>query len=138
MPDKEEEKTGPQNMDDDSDGEEIEMTYEELLIYAARLGDIDDVQFCIDEKVDLISTVDGSGNTALRKYFSIYAKEFTQLFYFIDMACANGHMEVATLLIKHGANVNAVNKSKNTPMRKLNGLPLMLNTYRLGRFEWKG
>lgn len=41
------------------------MTYEEFLIYSARLGEFDDVKFCIDEKVDLDSK-DESGNTALR------------------------------------------------------------------------
>lgn len=29
------------------------MTYEEFLIYSARIGEFDDVKFCIDEKVDL-------------------------------------------------------------------------------------
>ena len=29
------------------------MTYEDFLIYSARLGESDDVKFCIDEKVDL-------------------------------------------------------------------------------------
>ena len=43
------------------------MTYEELLLYSARYGEIEDVQFCIDEKVDLNTTLDESGNTALRK-----------------------------------------------------------------------
>ena len=43
------------------------MSYEEFLIYSARLGEIEDVRFCIEEKVDLNTTVDLSGNTALRK-----------------------------------------------------------------------
>lgn len=51
----------------EEEDEEVEMTYEELLIYAARFGEIEDVQFCIDEKVDLNTTTDKSGNTALRK-----------------------------------------------------------------------
>lgn len=42
------------------------MTYEEFLIYSARIGEFDDVKFCIDEKVDL-NTIDKNGNTALRK-----------------------------------------------------------------------
>jgi len=28
------------------------MTYEELIIYSARIGEFDDIIFCIDEKVD--------------------------------------------------------------------------------------
>ena len=46
------------------------MSYEEFLIYSARLGELDDVKFCVDEKVDL-NTQDLSGNTALRNLFSI-------------------------------------------------------------------
>jgi hypothetical protein len=41
------------------------MTYEELLVYAGRIGDLEEIQFCIEEKVDLASA-DASGNTALR------------------------------------------------------------------------
>ena len=52
------------------DGEEVEMTYEEFLVYSARLGELDDVKFCVDEKVDL-NTVDASGNTALRKVYTM-------------------------------------------------------------------
>jgi hypothetical protein len=52
--------------DAQNEGEEVEMTYEEFLVYSARIGELDDVKFCIDEKVEL-STVDDSGNTALRK-----------------------------------------------------------------------
>jgi len=29
------------------------MTYEEFLVYSARTGELDDVKFCVDEKVDL-------------------------------------------------------------------------------------
>ena len=43
------------------------MTYEELLIYSARLGEFNDVKLCIEEKIDLNETRDASGNTALRK-----------------------------------------------------------------------
>ena len=42
------------------------MSYEEFLIYSARLGELEDVKECIEEKVDL-ETTDPSGNTALRK-----------------------------------------------------------------------
>lgn len=52
-------------MTNGEEGEEIDMSYEEFLIYSARLGEIEDVKFCIDEKVDL-ETTDPSGNTALR------------------------------------------------------------------------
>jgi len=44
------------------------MTYEEFLVYSARLGEFDDVKFCIEEKVDP-NTTDPSGNTALRNIF---------------------------------------------------------------------
>ena len=46
------------------------MTYEELLVYAGRIGDLEEIQFCIEEKVDLASA-DASGNTALRIFFII-------------------------------------------------------------------
>ena len=46
-------------------GEEIDMSYEEFLIYSARVGEIEDVKQMVDEKVDL-ETADQSGNTALR------------------------------------------------------------------------
>ena len=52
---------------EDNEQEEIDMSYEEFLIYSARLGELDDVKFCIDEKVDL-ATTDASSNTALRKF----------------------------------------------------------------------
>lgn len=41
----------------------------------------------------------------------------------IDMACANGHIEVAKVLLENKADPNAVNKSKNTPLHwaALNG-----------------
>ncbi len=44
------------------------MSYEEFLIYSARLGEFEDVKFCIDEKVDP-NTQGQAGNTALRKEF---------------------------------------------------------------------
>jgi len=54
----------------EEEGEEIDMSYEEFLIYSARLGEFDDVKECIDEKVDL-NTADPSGNTALRNLVEI-------------------------------------------------------------------
>ena len=51
------------------ENEEVEMTYEDFLIYSARIGELEDIMFCIDEKVDLNNTHDESGNTALRKYY---------------------------------------------------------------------
>ena len=45
------------------------MTYDEFLIYSARCGEINDVQECIEEKVDL-SVTDDMGNTALRTFFN--------------------------------------------------------------------
>ena len=94
-------------------GEEIDMSYEEFLIYSARLGEFDDVKFCIDEKVDL-ATSDESGNTALRKRMDCLI--------IIDMASANGHLDIAKLLLINQANPNAVNRSKNTPLRRISFL----------------
>ena len=42
------------------------MSYEEFLIYSARLGDIEGIEECIAEGTKLGST-DDQGNTALRK-----------------------------------------------------------------------
>jgi hypothetical protein len=50
------------------EGEEIDMSYEEFLIYSARIGEKEDVQQMLEEAVDLAS-VDTSGNTALRKFY---------------------------------------------------------------------
>lgn len=53
--------------------EETEMTYEQYLLYAARVGDVDGVNECIvDEKISPNTVEESSGNTALH------------------MACANG------------------------------------------------
>ena len=49
------------------EGEEIDMSYEEFLIYSARIGEKEDVEQMLEEAVDLAS-VDTSGNTALRKF----------------------------------------------------------------------
>ncbi len=45
--------------------EEVEMTFEEFLIYSARIGELEDVKLSIDDKVD-VNTVDKSGTGALR------------------------------------------------------------------------
>ena len=39
------------------------------------------------------------------------------------MACANGHLDIVKLLLKHKAPINPLNKSKNTPLHwaALNG-----------------
>ena len=50
------------------------------------------------------------------------------------MASANGHTDIVKLLLAHGANPNALNKSKNTPLR----ISLfMIYFYRLGCSEWQ-
>lgn len=54
-------------LEEEEEGEEIDMSYEEFLIYSARLGEFDDVKECIDEQIDL-NTADSSGNTALRNF----------------------------------------------------------------------
>ena len=91
------------------------MSYEEFLIYSARLGELEDLKECIEEKVDL-ETTDPSGNTALRK--SDPNNVIHSFIRYIDMASANGHLEIVKLLLQHGAKPNSVNKSKNTPLRK--------------------
>ncbi len=50
------------------------MSYEEFLIYSARLGEIEDVKAMIDEKVDINMTADPSGNTALRNHRNLTHK----------------------------------------------------------------
>ncbi|TNV76260.1 hypothetical protein FGO68_gene4950 [Halteria grandinella] len=98
------------------EGEEIDMSYEEFLIYSARLGEIEDVKECLAEKVDL-ATVDPSGNTALH------------------MASANGFLDIVLLLLQNGAPVNALNRSKNTPLHwaALNGRNDIISLL----IEWK-
>ena len=54
--------------------EEIDMSYEEFLIFSARLGEIEDVKAMIDEKVDINMTADPSGNTALRNHRNLTHK----------------------------------------------------------------
>ncbi len=49
------------------DEEEVEMTDAEYLIYSARVGEIDDIMQCLEEKIDLNTSRDQTGNTALRK-----------------------------------------------------------------------
>lgn len=48
------------------------------------------------------------------------------------MASANGHTDIVKLLLKHGANPNIVNKSKNTPLRTINRVII----FRLGGIKW--
>jgi len=58
-------------MESHEEGEDIDMSYEEFLIYSARLGELEDVLAMIEEKVELNTTTDESGNTALRKCFEL-------------------------------------------------------------------
>lgn len=44
----------------------MEMSYEDFLIYSARIGEFEDVKLSIEDKVDP-NYADESGNTALRK-----------------------------------------------------------------------
>jgi hypothetical protein len=48
----------------------VEMSFEEFLIYSARIGELDDVRLSIDDKVDP-NTTDKSGTGALRKLISV-------------------------------------------------------------------
>ena len=81
------------------EGEEIDMSYEEYLIYSARIGEFDDVKEMLDEKTDVNTKDKNTGNTALH------------------MACANGHYDIVKLLLKHNADTNILNNPKNTPLR---------------------
>lgn len=82
------------------EGEEIDMSYEEFLIYSARIGEFDDVKQMLEEETDVNTKDNATGNAALH------------------MACANGHYEIVKLLLKHKADTNILNNSKNTPLRK--------------------
>jgi hypothetical protein len=39
----------PQDKPNNTEVEEVEMEYEEFLIYSARIGELEDVKFCIEE-----------------------------------------------------------------------------------------
>jgi ankyrin repeat protein len=93
------------------------MTYEDFLVYSARIGEYEDVKFCIEEKIDLETKEETGGNTALH------------------MACANNHIDIVKLLLKHGANPNSTNNSNNTPLRNIINIIDMI--YRLGSIKWK-
>ncbi|CAI5474493.1 unnamed protein product [Closterium sp. Yama58-4] len=69
----------------------------DLLIQGARYGDMEDVAAALDGGADA-GLADDEGRTALH------------------MAAANGHTEIARLLIQRGAPVNAVNRQGNTPL----------------------
>lgn len=52
------------------------------------------------------------------------------------MACANGHQIIVDLLLKHGADPNLLNESKNTPLRTYFLQPYFLDWAALnGRIE---
>jgi hypothetical protein len=70
---------------------------------SARYGDLDDIKQLLDAGVD-VNAADAGGNTALHK------------------ACANGHVEAASLLLNRGARC-AANANGNTPLHwaALNG-----------------
>ncbi|CDW91416.1 ankyrin repeat domain-containing protein [Stylonychia lemnae] len=91
-------------LNEGNEEEEVEMSYEDYLVYSARLGEFDDVKMSIEEKVDP-NYADESGNTALH------------------MACANNFIEIAKYLLINGANPNLKNQSNNTPLHwaALNG-----------------
>lgn len=62
------ESSNPDSVQDQSDqGVEVEMTYDEFLLYSARIGQLDDVKLSIDDKVDP-NTRDKSGTGALRNF----------------------------------------------------------------------
>ncbi len=96
----------PEETGSDSSAETVSMSYEEYLIYSARYGDMDGVRQMLMEKVKA-NCRDKEKCTALRKRLSL-----------IDMAAANGFVEIGVALITAGADPNAQNNSGNTPMRR--------------------
>ena len=86
------------------DQEEVEMTYGEFYMYAARTGDLEGMKECIAEGVPL-NYQDSLGNTALH------------------MACANRFEAIVVFLLDQRADVNIQNESKNTALHwaALNG-----------------
>lgn len=54
------------------------------------------------------------------------------------MSAANGHLEIAKLLLINGSDVNVKNQSDNTPLRKNSSFLNILNdNFRLGIIKWK-
>ena len=49
------------------EGEEIDMSYEEFLIYSARMGEIEDVLQMLGEGVEVDTADPQTGNCAIRK-----------------------------------------------------------------------
>ena len=80
----------------ESSGEEV--TFEEFFLYSARCGEIEGLEECLNERVNIDYQNEETGNTALHQ------------------AAANGQIAVVTWLLEHGAHINLPNKSKNTPM----------------------
>lgn len=76
----------------------MEMTYPELLLWAARNNETADIELCFEEKVDVNTLDKDSGNTPLH------------------YACANGFLFAAKLLLNHGADPNIKNQSGNTSL----------------------
>ena len=83
-----------QNAESDSE----EMTYGEYMLQSARLGDLDAINECLVEEVPVNYQDEEAGNSALH------------------LACANGFKEIVELLLGKGADINQLNKSKNTPL----------------------
>ena len=58
------------------------MTFDQYLLYSARVGDVDGLKECIiDEKIPVDTADEENGNTSLH------------------MACANGFSEIVTILV---------------------------------------
>eukprot|EP00826_Nyctotherus_ovalis_P056477 TRINITY_DN7632_c0_g1_i3.p1 TRINITY_DN7632_c0_g1~~TRINITY_DN7632_c0_g1_i3.p1 ORF type:complete len:217 (-),score=51.48 TRINITY_DN7632_c0_g1_i3:146-796(-) len=76
---------------------EEEITLEEYFVYSARCGDMEGIELCLSEKID-VNTQDQYKNSPLH------------------MACANGFEEIVRILLKAGAKIDILNESKNTPL----------------------
>ena len=80
----------------ESDSEE--MTYGEYMLQSARLGELDAIKECLAEEVPINFQDEEAGNSALH------------------LASANGYKEIVEYLLDNGAEINQLNKSKNTPL----------------------
>ena len=74
------------------------MSFEDYFLYSARLGEVEGLQECLNERVPIDYQNAEQGNTALH------------------LAAANGLIPAVTFLLEKGANVNLQNSSKNTPL----------------------
>jgi ankyrin repeat protein len=81
---------------------------EEYLLECARYGDTGDLIALLKEVNIDINYKDFRGNTALRK----------EILNILDLAAANGHLEIIKVLIANKIDINFKNSNNNTALRK--------------------